>query len=98
MELVLNIYSLRDLDLINHLLTCLQLVEDDYLGGHGSRGSGKVAFEKLRITCRNTAAYTTEHQFNKGEALDTLPALLDQQAALQQWAAAQLAFTNTGGA
>jgi CRISPR-associated protein Csm3 len=98
MELVLNIYTQRDLELIAHLLTCLQLVEDDYLGGHGSRGSGKVAFEKLCVACRNTTAYTTAHHFNEGKPITTLPALLAQQTALQQWAATQLAFTTNGGA
>lgn len=95
MELVLNIYSARDLELITHLLTCLQLVEDDYLGGHGSRGSGKVAFENLRVTCRNTKSYTTASQFNATEI--TLTDLLAQQSALQQWVATQLAFSPSGG-
>jgi CRISPR/Cas system CSM-associated protein Csm3 (group 7 of RAMP superfamily) len=28
------------------------LVEDDYLGGLGSRGSGKVRFEELEVACK----------------------------------------------
>lgn len=52
MELVFNVYQAADLALFEHVLTALQLVQDDYLGGHGSRGSGKVAFEGVEITCK----------------------------------------------
>jgi CRISPR-associated protein Csm3 len=49
MELVFNVFRREDLDLFGHVLTALKLVEDDYLGGQGSRGSGKVAFEELHL-------------------------------------------------
>lgn len=57
MELVFNVYQADDLNLFEHVLTALQLVQDDYLGGHGSRGSGKVAFEGVSITCKVGQAY-----------------------------------------
>jgi CRISPR/Cas system CSM-associated protein Csm3 (group 7 of RAMP superfamily) len=28
----------------------LKWLETDYLGGHGSRGSGKIAFKDLKVT------------------------------------------------
>ena len=28
----------------------LELLEDDYLGGHGTRGYGRVQFENLKLT------------------------------------------------
>lgn len=34
---------------IQALGTALQLLENDYLGGHGSRGYGKIAFEDLAV-------------------------------------------------
>jgi CRISPR/Cas system CSM-associated protein Csm3 (group 7 of RAMP superfamily) len=34
------------------VFVALQLVEDDYLGGLGSRGSGKVRFEELEVACK----------------------------------------------
>ena len=49
MELVFNFYHPDDPTLFGHVFTALQLVEDDYLGGHGSRGSGKVAFTNLQL-------------------------------------------------
>jgi CRISPR-associated protein Csm3 len=57
LELVFSVYQPGDLDLFPHVLTALQLVEDDYLGGQGSRGSGKVAFEELRLAVRRGAPY-----------------------------------------
>jgi CRISPR-associated protein Csm3 len=52
MELVYNVYSEDVLDRFPEVLVALQLVEDDYLGGLGSRGSGKVAFTDLEIACK----------------------------------------------
>ncbi|RMD65257.1 type III-A CRISPR-associated RAMP protein Csm3, partial [Candidatus Parcubacteria bacterium] len=37
-ELIFNVYEPADLDRIKVVLDALQLVEDDYLGGNGSRG------------------------------------------------------------
>jgi CRISPR-associated protein Csm3 len=52
MELVFSLYEADDAGRLADVFTALQLVEDDYLGGQGSRGSGKVAFEKLAVTCK----------------------------------------------
>jgi CRISPR-associated protein Csm3 len=57
MELVFNLYLPEDVTLFAHMVTGLQLVEDDYIGGHGSRGSGKVKFENLKLVCRSGASY-----------------------------------------
>ena len=40
------------------VVTAMQLVEDDYLGGQGSRGSGKVVFEDLGIVCKRADRYS----------------------------------------
>jgi len=86
MELVFSVYLPEDLALFNHVLTALQLVEDDYLGGHGSRGSGKVAFEKLTFTCKHGTTYTV----GEPRAYDTLAAV--DANALQTWLSAQIQF------
>ena len=41
MNLVLNVFD-DDPELLQHVFTALGLVEDDYLGGGGSRGNGQV--------------------------------------------------------
>ncbi len=58
MELVFNLYETSDVERLGHVLTALQLVQDDYLGGHGSRGSGKVAFEEITLSCKVAPEYS----------------------------------------
>lgn len=64
-EMVYTIYSSDD-DLcdpkkdVEHVLTLFEgmaLLEHDYLGGMGSRGSGKVAFEKINIKLHKRQDY-----------------------------------------
>jgi len=35
----------------------MELLEDDYLGGYGSRGAGKVAFCSLKVVFKSRAYY-----------------------------------------
>ena len=58
MELVFSVFEAGDRGRFHDLLTAMQLVEDDYLGGQGSRGSGKIKFEGLTITCKPAADYS----------------------------------------
>lgn len=67
LELVFNVYQADDLNLFEHVLTSLQLVQDDYLGGHGSRGSGKVAFEGVTLTCKVAPQYGEGQKRELGE-------------------------------
>lgn len=49
-EMVLNVFDGDDESkLIQHVAVGLRLIEDDYIGGKGSRGSGQVAFVRDRI-------------------------------------------------
>ena len=57
MELVLNVYTDEDLADFSTLVRSLALLEDDYLGGGGSRGSGSVRCEQLAVTPRSVASY-----------------------------------------
>jgi CRISPR-associated protein Csm3 len=59
MELVFNAFGPQDVSLLSHLLTALQLLEDDYLGGQGSRGSGKIAFQELTVEIRHGDDYAS---------------------------------------
>jgi CRISPR-associated protein Csm3 len=44
---------------LKNLLSAMRLLEDDYLGGHGSRGYGKVKFELSKIEYRKGDWYAT---------------------------------------
>ena len=60
LDLILNVFNedaADELVLIKDVLECLQLVQDDYLGGHGSRGYGKVKFRVNAIKSRSNAYY-----------------------------------------
>ncbi|GAB4532380.1 MAG: type III-A CRISPR-associated RAMP protein Csm3 [Anaerolineae bacterium] len=54
MEMVFSVYDASDLDRFIHVIEAMQLLEDDYLGGLGSRGSGKIRFESVRLSLRAT--------------------------------------------
>ena len=58
-EVIYNVENLDQLeeDLRNFLVS-MALLEDDYLGGHGSRGYGKIAFLLDKIEAKKVEAYS----------------------------------------
>ena len=46
-----------ELDYFDTVLKGMALLEDDYLGGSGSRGSGQIVFEKLEMTFKPRKCY-----------------------------------------
>lgn len=43
----------RDVERIKAILAAFQLLEDDYLGGQGTRGAGKVKLTNIRVSLRS---------------------------------------------
>lgn len=84
-ELVFSIYRQQDIALFIRVLEAMQLLQDDYLGGQGSRGSGKIAFEKVQIGCRARNDYGTEKCWEG--APDSVAAILETEnrAKLLEW-------------
>lgn len=57
-EFVLTLFEGDDQnEYLNYLYECMSLLEDDYLGGHGARGYGKVKFCIDKIELRTAEAY-----------------------------------------
>jgi CRISPR-associated protein Csm3 len=56
-RLVLDVLCEEDRPLLARLVEGLRLLEDDTLGGGGSRGSGRVAFSGLRLVWRGRDFY-----------------------------------------
>jgi CRISPR-associated protein Csm3 len=82
-ELVFSIYQEADFARLKHVVDGLQLLEDDYLGGYGSRGSGKVAFRQISIAARSGGNYSQLHPWQTFSSLRELEAGFND---LLQWA------------
>lgn len=54
---IVNVFNEDDKKYFNILLTALKLLEDDYLGGQGSRGYGQVKFENIKIEYKGKNCY-----------------------------------------
>lgn len=55
-QIVFNVYENDAADLFNVLYNGMLLVEDGYLGGNGSRGSGQIRFRNISISARATTS------------------------------------------
>jgi CRISPR-associated protein Csm3 len=77
LRLVLDVLCPEDKPLLGRVAEALRLLEDDALGGGGSRGNGRVAFSGLTLTWRSKDYYA------KG-ASDTSLLSAGDLAALQQ--------------
>lgn len=55
-EIVFSVYEGDD-DNISSVLDAMRLLEDNYLGGSGSRGFGQIKFENIKLTKRSTDYY-----------------------------------------
>jgi CRISPR-associated protein Csm3 len=58
-RMVLDVLCEEDKALAARLVEGLRLLEDDALGGGGSRGSGRVRFANLKMVWRNRTFYST---------------------------------------
>ena len=56
-EIIFSVYENDDKKDIVRLLESMILLEDSYLGGSGSRGSGQIAFENITFSKRNREFY-----------------------------------------
>ena len=57
-----GIESSRDMERFKFVITGLQLLEDDYLGGLGSRGSGKIKLNNIKVKVKSGKNYDKMHE------------------------------------
>jgi len=92
-ELVFSIYEQADYGRLKLVIDALQLVEDDYLGGGGSRGSGKVRFVNIEVTARKSGDYGHPLAY---KTFADVQSLADDSATLERWLAANVPITRGG--
>lgn len=81
-RMVLDVLCEEDATLAARLLEAMRLLEDDTLGGGGSRGNGRVVFSALKLTWRNRAFYASgggEETLASGGSLGELQAAVNDQ-------------------
>jgi CRISPR-associated protein Csm3 len=80
-RMVVDILCPEDASLPALVVQGLRLLEDDALGGGGSRGSGRVSFGNLKLTWRGKEYYATgaaEREIASGAALSALQEKLQE--------------------
>lgn len=61
-NLVFNLFSMEDIERFTLIITAMKLLEDDYLGGNGSRGYGRIKFKDLDIYLKTIKDYEANTQ------------------------------------
>lgn len=89
-EIVFSFYDSRDLDRFTTLLEGMHMLEDDYLGGSGTRGSGKVRFQNIRLSCKPGSAYAHADGEPEVRSFGSVQKLLAELPSVSQWLAQQL--------
>ena len=82
-EMVYSIYDAADVGRFANIVEGMQLLEDDYLGGSGSRGSGKVAFRNIKLVAKARATYRQGKEYER--SFDTLDDLAAALPAVMEW-------------
>jgi CRISPR-associated protein Csm3 len=82
-RMVMDVLCDEDAPLFLRVIEGLRLLEDDSLGGGGSRGSGRVRFGNMKLTWRSHAYYSTgapQKELSAGTDLTGLQAAVNEAA------------------
>lgn len=71
-RIVFNMFKEEDKDRLGVLLQGLRMLEDNFLGGYGSRGSGRVKFEKIEVEFKDKNVYLGKEKQAKKYEFKTL--------------------------
>ncbi len=82
-EMIFSVYCPEDLKRLLVVLRGMQLLEDSYLGGSGTRGYGKVAFQNISLAERSVEDYLKGHEWQeKLSSCSSVSELISQYASL----------------
>jgi len=76
-EIIFNVYKEDDIKLINKFVEGMKLLEDDYLGGSGSRGYGKIEFKEINYIYKQKEYYegNSDKKYKNDKNIDDLSKL-----------------------
>jgi len=82
-----DFYKDEDKDLVKVVFQGMKMLEDNYLGGYGSRGSGRVKFTNISLTWRSREYYLGKEEeksiatnlTNVDDAIDAISKFFNQQ-------------------
>ncbi|WP_333785032.1 type III-A CRISPR-associated RAMP protein Csm3 [Thermocrinis sp.] len=83
-EMVFHLFAKQDPELLRVVFEGMRLLEDDYLGGYGSRGSGKVRFENIEVILRPKKYYFGEEEEKPLTQNSTLQEILKDYQKIKQ--------------
>ncbi len=63
-SMVFNVLEKEDLNRFRKLIIAINLLEDDYLGGSGSRGYGRIKFSEFKVGVKSLADYESNNTQN----------------------------------
>lgn len=89
-EMIYSIYTPRDLPAFRTVAKAMQLLEDDYLGGLGSRGSGKIRFRELALFAKARDGYEQPEAAREVRAFASLQSLLGELDTVVAWLTTQV--------
>lgn len=90
-EMVFSIYETADFQRLKYVIGGLQLVQDDYLGGYGSRGSGKVCFKQIELSARSSQNYSEIKPYD--QVFPSLKELEGRYDSVLSWAQTNIPIT-----
>jgi len=73
--IIVRIFQKEDWELLQKLAEAFSMLEDDYLGGGGSRGSGRVKLTQVKVSFRDVNYYSSEgepKELKEGEGPEVL--------------------------
>jgi CRISPR-associated protein Csm3 len=83
-QMVLNVFQqdkFKESELLTLAMRGLQMLEDDYIGGSGSRGSGRIKFHIKDIVERPVEYYQTGNKSLEKSRIDLIPEGMNAQKA-----------------